>query len=398
MILFLVSSKGFGPGGKTVIYFDNSATTKPYKEVLNSFMKVAEDYFGNPSSLHKIGGQAEKLLHQARNQTANLLGVKPSEVIFTSGGTESNNLAIKGVAMAHRDRGRHIITTSLEHASVQSPMQQLETLGFEVTYIDPDQNGFISAEKIRSALRKDTILVSVIHVNNEVGTIQPVSATGRMLKDFPKVIFHVDHVQGVGKVPLDFYQAGVHLSTISGHKFHGLKGTGALFVKEGVRLSPLLSGGNQEWRQRSGTENVAGVVAMAKALRMTKELEKQKKREMGIVMSRLRAGIEKIKDITVHTPEDGCAPHILNFSVPGLKAETLVHALEEKDLIVSTTSACSSKRKAASRTLLAMGVQSKEAESAIRISLSYSNTEKEAETAAEVIEKTVNHLREVVKR
>lgn len=381
-----------------MIYFDNSATTKPYKEVLNSFLKVSEDFFGNPSSLHRIGGQAEKLLQQARGQVAKLLNVKETEILFTSGGTESNNLAVKGVALAHRERGRHIITTGMEHASIHNAMMQLETLGFEITYINPDSHGFISTEAIEKEMRDDTILVSIIHVNNEVGTIQPIEEIGSMLKKYPKAIFHVDHVQGVGKVPLNFYNSGIHLSTISGHKFHGLKGTGVLFVKEGIRLSPLFSGGNQEWKQRSGTENVAGMVALSKALRMTLEQRKEKLNQMIAALERLRDGISQIKEISIHTPKENSAPHILNFSVKGLKAETFVHALEEKDIYVSTTSACSSKKKAASKTLLAMGVSAVDAESAIRISLSYSNTVEEAEQTVKAIAEAVKHLSEVVKK
>jgi cysteine desulfurase len=381
-----------------MIYLDNSATTKPYKQVLDSFIKVSEDFYGNPSSLHKIGGQAEKLLQQARSQVARLLRVKETEILFTSGGTESNNLAIKGIAMAHRERGRHIITTSIEHASVHNAMVQLESLGYEITYVKPDSIGFVSPDSIQKELREDTILVSVMHVNNEVGTIQPIEEIGMVLKKYPKAFFHVDFVQGIGKVPLDLYHSGVHLATISGHKFHGLKGTGALFMKEGVRLSPLLSGGNQEWKQRSGTENVAGMVAMAKALRMTLELRTEKLDQMKSAMEILRNGISQIKGITIHTPEENSAPHILNFSISGLKAETFVHALEEKDIYVSTTSACSSKKKAASKTLLEMGIPVAEAESAIRISLTYSNTAEEAEIAAKAIAGTVKHLSEVIKK
>lgn len=381
-----------------MIYFDNSATTKPYKEVLNSFIKVSEDFFGNPSSLHRIGGQAEKLLQQARSQIANLLNVKETEILFTSGGTESNNLAVKGVALAHRERGRHIITTGMEHASIYNAMEQLQTLGYEITYIQPDSHGFISTEAVEKEMRDDTILVSVIHVNNEVGTIQPIEQIGSMLKKYPKAVFHVDHVQGVGKVQLDLHKAGIDLCTISGHKFHGVKGTGALFVKDGIRLSPLFSGGNQEWKQRSGTENVAGMVAMAKALRMTLENHKEKLNQMIAALERLRDGISQIKEITIHTPNENSAPHILNFSVKGLRAETFVHALEEKDIYVSTTSACSSKKKAASKTLLAMGVPADQAESAIRISLSYSNTVIEAEQTVKAIAETVNHLSEVLKK
>ncbi len=252
-----------------MIYFDNSATTKPFSEVIHSYVKVSTDFFGNPSSLHQIGGMAEQLLTQARNQIGKLLKVKPAEILFTSGGTESNNLAIKGTAIMYRSRGKHIITTEVEHPSVRETMEQLKQLGFKITYIKPDKEGRIRPLDIKQALREDTILVSVIHVNNEVGTIQPIKEIGQLLKNYPKVLFHVDHVQGAGKVPLDFHVADIDLASISGHKFHGLKGTGALFIREGVRISPLLSGGGQESKLRSGTENVAGIVAMAKALRMT---------------------------------------------------------------------------------------------------------------------------------
>ncbi|WP_307191546.1 cysteine desulfurase family protein [Mesobacillus stamsii] len=381
-----------------MIYFDNSATTKPYRQVLDSFIKVSEEFYGNPSSLHKIGGQAEKLLQQARSQIARLLKVKETEILFTSGGTESNNLAIKGIAAAHRQRGRHIITTSMEHASVHNAIVQLESLGYDITYVKPNSHGIISAESIQNELRDDTILVSVMHVNNEVGTIQPIEEIGMVLKSFPKAFFHVDFVQGIGKVPLNLSNSGVHLATISGHKFHGLKGTGALFVKEGVLLSPLLSGGNQEGKLRSGTENVAGMVAMAKALRMTMELREEKLNQMKSAMGKLRNGISQIKELTIHTPEKNSAPHILNFSIRGWKAETFVHALEAKNIFVSTTSACSSRKKAASRTLLEMGVPIADAESAIRVSLTYSNTEEEAEIVVKAIADTVKQLSEVIKK
>ncbi|MBY0098983.1 cysteine desulfurase family protein [Mesobacillus maritimus] len=380
-----------------MIYFDNSATTKPFTEVLESFMKVSSSYFGNPSSLHQVGGQAEKLLSQAHAQIAKILGVKTSEIVFTSGGTEGNNLAIKGIAMEHRGRGKHIITTEIEHDSVRNSVKQLEELGFEVTYIPVTKDGRVNPADIERAIRHDTILVSVIHINNEVGSVQPIQEIGTLLKDFPKIYFHVDHVQGVGKLPLDFYRYGIDLCTISGHKFHGLKGTGALFVKDGVRISSLLSGGGQEGKRRNGTENVAGMVAMAKALRMSEDLRKQKVDQLRQILGTIKSGLKQIPEATIHTPETNEAPHILNFSLKGIKAEVFVHALEQEGIYVSTTSACSSKRNAPSKTLIAMGVSTDQAESAIRISLSYENTLQEAERAVKAIQNSVKRLREVMK-
>lgn len=380
-----------------MIYFDNSATTKPYKEVLDSFIKVSSDYYGNPSSLHGLGGQAERLLMQAREQLAQLMNVKHSEIYFTSGGTESNNLAIKGTAIMHRNRGRHIITTRIEHASVRETMEQLQELGFSITMIPPDSRGIISARDIEKAITPKTILVSVMHVNNEIGSIQPIKEIGAMLKNHSKILFHVDNVQGIGKVPFDLHDAHVDMCTISAHKFHGLKGNGALFIRDGVRLSPLFSGGNQEWRQRSGTENVAGIVAMAKALRLTMIQKEKYLKRLFAIKKYLMEELGKLEDIIVHTPEKNSAPHILNFSIKGFKAEVFVHALEEKDIYVSTTSACSSKKAAASSTLIAMGIPEKEAKSAIRVSLTYENTLEEAAAFMTAVNETVKQLREVMK-
>ncbi|PLR79166.1 cysteine desulfurase NifS [Bacillus sp. V3-13] len=380
-----------------MIYFDNSATTKPYKEVLDSYVKVSQDYFGNPSSLHSAGAQAEKLLSHARAQTAKLMNVKANEIYFTSGGTEGNNLAIKGAALAYKGRGRHIITTEVEHSSVREAIEQLKRdHGFSVTYVSPDSDGRVKMNDIEKAITDETILVSVIHVNNEVGTIQPIFEIGNMLKKYEKIIFHVDHVQGIGKVPLDIYECGIDLCTISGHKFHGLKGTGALFIKEGLTLSPLFSGGNQESKIRSGTENVAGIVAMAKALRMTFEKREELLRQMEAIKETLREELQSIGRVKIHTPHKFSAPHILNFSIKGFKAEVFVHALEEEGIYVSTTSACSSKQKAASSTLLAMGIPDDEAGSAVRISLSYDNTLEEALRVIDIIKNAIDKLGRVM--
>ncbi|MDQ0196985.1 cysteine desulfurase family protein [Neobacillus ginsengisoli] len=379
-----------------MIYFDNSATTKPYKEVLDAFVTVSSEYFGNPSSLHGLGGQAEKLLFQARAQVAGHLKVKPSEIFFTSGGTESNNLAIKGAAFLHKNKGRHLITTRVEHASVRATMEQLELNGFEITYLPVEKDGRVKVKEVEKAVKQDTILISIMHVNNEVGTIQPIQEIGELLKTNSSILFHVDAVQGIGKVPIHLHESRVDLCSFSGHKFHGLKGSGALFIREGARISPLFTGGNQEWKIRSGTENVAGAVAMAKALRMTFEKNQSGIERMKKVQSILRAGLSSMEGIQIHTPFEHAAPHILNFSVKGMKAEVFIHALEEKGIYVSTTSACSSKKKSPSKTLLAMGVSEDLAGSAIRLSLSFDNTIEEANTVLIAIEEAVQHLRKVM--
>lgn len=380
-----------------MIYLDNSATTKPFPEVIDSFVTVATKYFGNPSSLHELGMKAERLLTQSREQVAALLDVKPNEIIFTSGGTEANNFAIKGVAFQYRQRGNHIITTAIEHPSVAEPCKQLEEIGFEVTYLPVNENGVIDVEELARALRDDTILVSVMHVNNEVGSIQPIEQIGRLLQQYPKTLFHVDHVQGIGKVPLDLKKANVDLCTMSAHKFHGLRGAGILYVRNGIRLSPLLAGGGQELQLRSGTENVAAIVAMTKALRMSLEAYERQSSRLLAIKEQWVNELKNIADIHINTPLDRSAPHIINFSLNGLKSEVFVHELAKQQVFVSTTSACSSKKRAPSKTLVAMGVDRKQAESSIRISLSYENTLEEIPVAIRAIKAAIKKLQEVTR-
>ena len=278
-----------------MIYFDNSATTKPYPEVLDSFIKVSKDYYGNPSSLHKFGGLSEQLLNQARNQIAKLLSVKQTEIIFTSGGTEGNNLAIKGVSFAYKNRGKHLITTNIEHASVRESFKELENVGFEITTVPVGSDGLVNVKDIEKEIRKDTILVSVMHVNNEIGTVQPIEEIGQLVKNYPNIKFHVDYVQGIGKVPLDIQKCHIDLCSVSGHKFHGLKGTGLLFVREGVNINPLFTGGSQERKIRSGTENVAGYVSLAKALRMTLEKFEHEYNHLLLLSRELKEGLQNIE-------------------------------------------------------------------------------------------------------
>lgn len=352
-----------------MIYLDNSATTPPYPEVVDVVQKAMLSYFGNPSSLHQKGVEAENLLKQARTVSAQALQCKPSEIIFTSGGTEGNNAAIKGVAFQYQSRGKHVITTAVEHPSVYDAFGQLESFGFEVTYLPVNREGRVSLQDVKQAIRPDTILVSIMHVNNELGTIQPIGEIGTFLKLHPRILFHVDAVQSFGKVPFKMKNWGIDLLTLSAHKFHGPRGTGILAKREGIALMPLLAGGGQEGGYRSGTENIPGIAGLAKAIRMTAESQGKTMIHLQKLIQELRLGLETIPECVINTPQNGSAPHIMNISFPGMKAEVLVHALEEHGIMVSTKSACSSKVQEPSRVLLATGVKREQAISSIRVSL-----------------------------
>ncbi|SFJ11649.1 cysteine desulfurase [Halobacillus dabanensis] len=375
-----------------MIYLDNSATTHPRPEVLDSFQKVAARYFANPSSVHSFGSDAERLLNRSRKQAAELLHVEPHEVIFTSGGTEGNNMAVKGIAFQHQSRGKHLITTTVEHPSVIEAFRALETLGFEVTYINVDRNGEVNPGDIERALRDDTILVSVMSVNNELGTIQPIREIGRILRNYPKVFFHVDHVQGIGKIDFSIKEWNIDLCTISGHKIHGLKGTGAMIVQKHVSLFPLLHGGSQESEVRAGTENLPGTVAFVKALRLLYENRNKKNEHLTKMRSQLWKGIGKHEACILNSPSDG-APHIINFSIPGFKPEVVIHALGDKDIFISTKSACSSKQPDVSSVLKACNLDYERTTSALRVSLSTENNSDEISVFLEVLDKTIENLK-----
>lgn len=375
-----------------VIYLDNSATTKPDPEVLASFQKVSEEYYANPSSIHQFGGNAEKLLVAAKRQAAQLLQVEQEEIIFTSGGTEGNNMAVKGIALEHQQRGKHIITSSIEHPSIYEACKALEKLGFEVTYLPVNEKGIVSVDDVKKAIRKDTILVTIMHVNNEIGSIQPIAEIGKLLQQYPKIFFHVDNVQGFGKVPLHLKNAGIDLCTISGHKIHGLKGTGILYVRKGVALFPLFHGGEQELAIRSGTENLAGIVSLVKAMRLAKEREEEGIRHMSELKSYLIRAFEKMEGVFVNTPENS-APHIVNISVPGIKPEVIIHMLGEQNIYISTKSACSSKVKDESMVLSACGYSKNRTTTALRISLSYENTMQEMKIFVDALERSIKQFK-----
>lgn len=378
-----------------MIYLDNSATTKPHPSVLESFQQVSSTYFANPSSIHQLGGTAEKLLLTAKKQAADILGIGVDEVIFTSGGTEGNNTAVKGIALEHQGRGKHIITSSIEHPSIYEACQSLETLGFEVTYLPVDKNGVVSVTELEKAIRNDTILISIMHVNNETGSIQPIEKIGKIAKNYPKLFFHVDAVQSIGKVPLQLKNSGIDICTFSGHKIHGLKGTGMLYINNRTKLFPLLHGGNQEYSLRSGTENLAGSVSFVKALRMMKEREKNEMNHLLNMKSYLYDALKAMDGVEVNTAEHAAA-HIINMSVPGIKPEVIIHMLGEKEIYISTKSACSSKLKDESKVLAACGFGRDRTTTALRVSLSYDNTMEEMKLFVQALKKAIKQFKEAM--
>ncbi|UQS85169.1 cysteine desulfurase [Apilactobacillus apisilvae] len=371
-----------------MIYFDNSATTKPDLSVIDTYAKVSEKIWGNPSSLHKFGEQAFHLLEQSRQQIAKLLSVSPEEIFFTSGGTEGDNWAIKGTALERREYGNHIITSSIEHPAVMNSMKDLSKLGFDITYLPVNKNGQVNVKDLKEAIKPTTILVSIMAVNNEVGSIQPVKEIGKALKEYSKVSYHIDAVQGLGKgLHDDIFNDRADFITFSGHKFHAPRGVGFMYKRKGKKIAPLLSGGGQEHNLRSSTENLPSITAMARALRLLKTDEKQKIQNQVNIKQLIFDHIKKYdKIITFSKVTSNFAPHILCFAIKGVKGETIVHAFESYDIFISTTSACSSKKHLASSTLNAMKIPEDESTSAVRISLDEHNTVEEAKRFIDVFD------------
>lgn len=363
-----------------MIYFDNAATTKIYDDALTSYVQVSQKFFGNPSSLHQLGVDAYQVLTKARAQVASLLSVQPEEIFFTSGGTESNNWAIKGTALEKSVFGKHIITTKIEHPSVLQTCKQLERFGFEVTYLDVDSKGIVSVDQLKESLRKDTILVSVMAVNNEVGAIQPIAEIAKVLEEYPSIHFHVDAVQAVERASQLLAIGRIDLLSLSAHKFHGPRGVGIMYKKFGRKIQALLTGGGQEKGERSTTENLPGIVATTKALRMA--LEEQS--VTGELRSQLWKELATKPEIRIFSPEDG-ASHVLCFAIKGVRGEVVVHAFENHGIYISTTSACSSKKGDSSSTLYAMDVPTEWATGAVRVSFSNDNTKEEVEQFVDVL-------------
>ncbi|MGQ7409426.1 cysteine desulfurase family protein [Streptococcus suis] len=357
-----------------MIYFDNAATTQVYPEALKTYTEVATKIWGNPSSLHNLGSQATRILEASRKQIAELLGKDSKEIFFTSGGTEGDNWALKGVAFERSHLGKHIIVSDIEHPAVKESALWLQSQGFEVDFAPVNAQGFVDVSALESLLRPDTILVSVMAVNNEIGSIQPIAEISNLLMDKPTISFHVDAVQAITKIPTErFLTERVDFASFSGHKFHSVRGVGFVYIKAGKKIAPLLTGGGQESDKRSTTENVAGIAATAKALRLTLDKATDSQKQLAAMKQILVDELSKYQDVTVFSGMENFAPSILTFGIKNIRGEVIVHAFEEHQIYISTTSACSSKAGKPAGTLIAMGVPQKIAQTAVRISLDDDN-------------------------
>lgn len=372
----------------TMIYLDYSATTPTNEEVLNTFVKTSRDFIGNPNSLHSLGVQAKKLMNKATEQLANLLHIKAEELIYTSGATEANNLAIKGIIGKYPNRGRQIITTPLEHSSVLEPLNKLEKNGYHIRYVKLNEDGTVNMEHLKQLLdEEDTILVSIAMVSSELGILQPINKIGELIKKYPKCFFHSDITQALGKIPVSL--EGVELASFSAHKFYGIKGIGGLVKKDKVELEPLFDGGNSTTIYRSGTPALALIVSLAKALRLA--LETMNPTYVEQLNQEIQTTVQKMPQVFINSTSKSI-PHILNISVYGVKPETLLHALEEHQIYISTMSACSSD-KAESLAVKTVTHNKENATSSIRISLSVHTTKREVEEFLSIFQSLVEKLR-----
>ncbi len=380
------------------VYLDNSSTTRAYKASAELVADVMYNSYGNPSSLHRKGIEAEKVIKTAREQVANTLKVTPGEIYFTSGGTESDNLAILGVCRA--SRGKHVLSTNIEHPAVLNTLQHLEKRGYNVELIPVSKKGVVDLEKLSRMIRKDTALVSCMYVNNEIGTIQPVEKIGKIVKaENPYTAFHIDAVQAYGKMPISANQTGADLISLSSHKIHGPKGVGALYVKNKTRLSPIIFGGGQQDNVRPGTENVPGIAGFGLAAQISHDNLLEKAERMIYLRNKLRDGIlSRMDDVVVNTPTEGAAPHILNVSFGYVKSEVLLHSLEAEGIYVSSGSACSSHKKGPSYVLTAIGTDKKMIDGSIRFSLSEFTTEEEIDYTIAKVAEHVTKIRKLLKR
>ena len=376
-------------------YFDNSATTRCYPEVAEIVVKTMTEDFGNPSAMHLKGVEAEKYVREAAQTLAKILEVNEKEIIFTSGGTESNNLALFGGADANKRSGNHIITTSVEHAAVGQPVERLEQMGYEVTIVPVDHRGVVQLEALEKALRPDTILVSTMYVNNEVGAVMPVEEIAKLVHEkSPKALYHVDAIQAFGKYRIYPKKAGIDMLSVSSHKIHGPKGVGFLYINEKARIQPQILGGGQQAGMRSGTDNVPGIAGLGVAAKMVYTDFDKKIEHMYQLKERLAEGFLKLPDVRLNGMEirEG-APQILSASFLGVRSEVLLHTLEEKGIYVSAGSACSSHKRKAAGTLSAMGMEAAQRESTLRFSFSEENTFEEVDYALEVIGQVLPMLR-----
>jgi len=379
-------------------YLDNAATTRVSDAVMEKMNQVFLADFGNPSSMHKKGMDAEQYIKEAKKCIADTLKCEPSEIVFTSGGTESNNMALIGTALANKRAGTHIITTRIEHASVYQPLLFLEELGFNVTFVPVDAAGRVKIDELVNAVTDETILVSVMYVNNEIGCVEPIAEIAKRIKEKnPKVLFHVDAIQAYGKMKIQPAKEGIDLLSVSGHKIHGPKGSGFLYIKNKTKIKPILHGGGQEKGMRSGTENVPAIAGLGQAAKdMYANLEPNRA-HLFALKERLAERLSKVEGVTINgIPKEGIretAPHVLSISFAGIRSEVLLHALEEKGVYVSSGSACSSNHPDISGTLVAIGVKKELLDATLRFSFSVTTTIEEVDYAAECVETLLPQLR-----
>ena len=378
-------------------YLDNAATTRVFPEVREMMVHVMEEDFGNPSSKHTKGITAENYIKEAKETICTQLKCKPKEIIFTSGGTESNNMAFIGTAIANRRAGKHVITTRIEHASVHEPMAYLEEMGYDVTYLPVDSTGRVSVEELENAIREDTFLISIMYVNNEVGSVQPIEQIGQMLKKkHPQILFHVDAIQAFGKYKIVPKKLGVDMMSVSGHKIHGPKGSGFLYVNEKVKIRPILFGGGQQDGMRSGTENVPAIAGLGVAVKEIYTGHSEKRAKLYELKKRLIAGLQDVGGVTINAlidPIEETAPHIVSVSFANTRSEVMLHALAQKGVFVSSGSACSSNHPELSGTLQAIGVKSELLDSTLRFSFSVMTTSEEIDYAIAVVKEVLPVLR-----
>lgn len=375
-----------------MIYFDNSATTKVHPEVLNTFVTVNEKFWANPASIHTFGHQTNELLQSAREQIAAILKTSSEKVYFTSGGTESNNLAIFGLAQKYKQRGKHVLISEIEHPSIIEAAKKLNELGFEVEWIPVDSEGIILLESVKKSIRNDTVLVSVMHVNNETGAIQPIEELSNIVRKKSRALIHMDAVQSFGKIPVNFMDLDVDSITISSHKIHGLKGSGLLALKKFIEIEPILYGGGQESGIRSGTTSVPLAVSTAKAMRLSMENLGSKAVKLQSLSDDLIEFLQSFSFIKVISPTKK-APHIISFSVKKMKGEVLINALQQQDVIVSTSSACSSRQTKTSHVLKAMHISDDYIKGVLRISLSAISTQQEVDQFKNVFKHVMNVIK-----
>ncbi len=376
------------------VYMDHAATTPVDSRVVEAMEPYFSDKYGNPSSLYTAGLEAREAVEDARGRVARLLNGAPEGIIFTSGGTESNNLALKGVAFANRKKGRHIITTKIEHHAVLEPCEWLAKQGFEITYLPVDEHGLVKPESLEEALRDDTILVSIMHANNEIGTIEPIEELAGIVKDHG-AYFHTDAVQTYGKIPVDVQKMNVDLLSLSSHKIYGPKGVGALYVRRGVRMDPLLHGGGHEFRKRSGTENVPGIVGLGKAAEIAeKEMDRDAKK-LTRLRDRLIKGALAIENSRLNGHPEKRLPNNANFVFLFVEGESLILELDFYGIAANTGSACSSKTLEPSHVLSAIGLKPEETHGSLRLTLGRQNTKEEVDYVLEVLPKVVGRLRQI---